>query len=77
VTVVVLVVGLALTAAAVAWILFHRNEPETASRHTDRAVEDSTQWWGDTNDRPGDPGAESQAVPRPGEPGPMPDPRDP
>ena len=71
---VVVVLAVVAVVATVAWILFHRNDPEHASGHSDRPKEDSTQYWGEVNDRPGDPGAESQAAPRRGEPGPTSDP---
>ena len=68
--IVVAVIGGLAALVAVAWIFLHRNDPEDASSHTDAAVHGSRLMFGDTNDRPGDPGSESMAVPRPGEPGP-------
>ena len=70
--VIVVVAGALAVLATVAWIVFHRNDPEHASGHSDRATTGSTLMFGEVNDRPGDPGTESMAVPRPGEPGPSP-----
>jgi hypothetical protein len=69
-SVLVAILGVIATLVAVGWIMFHRKDPENAASHTDRPVAGSTLMFGDENDRPGDPGSESMAVPRPGEPGP-------
>jgi hypothetical protein len=71
---IVVVIGVLAVVATVGWILFHRNDPEDASSHTDGPADPSTARWGDANDRPGDAGTESQAAPRRGEPGPASDP---
>jgi hypothetical protein len=70
--VVVVVAGGLAVLATLAWIVFHRNDPEHAAGHADHATTGSALMFGDVNDRPGDPGTESMAVPRPGEPGPSP-----
>ena len=69
------VVGVVLVLVTLAWIVLHRRDPENAAGHDDRPVTGSTQFFGEVNDRPGDPGSESQAVPRPGEPGPSAEPQ--
>ena len=70
--IVVMAGGLAVL-ATLTWIVFHGNDPEDAAGHTDDPVTDSTLMFGEVNDRPGDPGTESMAAPRPGEPAPSPE----
>jgi hypothetical protein len=68
--VIVVLAGGVAVLATLAWIVFHRNDPEHAAGHSDAPTTGSAAMFGDVNDRLGDPGTESMAVPRPGEPGP-------
>jgi hypothetical protein len=68
--VIVVLAGGVAVLATLAWIVFHRNDPEHAAGHSDAPTTGSASMFGDVNDRLGDPGTESMAVPRPGEPGP-------
>ncbi|WP_162941647.1 hypothetical protein [Desertimonas flava] len=69
-TTAVIVVAIAVTIAVVAWFLLNRQHPETAAGHDEPDRHGSAQFFGDVNDRPGDPGAEADGVAGPGQPAP-------
>jgi hypothetical protein len=70
--IVVVVIGIVAVIAFLAWIALRRNDPERAASHDGPPRTDSAELYGDVDDRPAGPGAEGDAVTRPGEPGPGP-----
>jgi hypothetical protein len=72
VTVVIIIAAIVLTVAVVAWFLLARKHPESAAGHPEPPRTGSAQFFGDPDDRPGGPGAESDGVAAPGEPAPGP-----
>lgn len=71
-SVVVIVVGIVLVVAVVAWFVASRRHPEDAAGHSAGPREGSDRFFSDTNDRPAGPGAEADGVAGPGEPMPGP-----
>ncbi len=71
-TVVFIIAAIVLTVAVVAWFLLNRQHPETAAGHPEPPRTGSAQFFGDTDDRPGGPGSESDGVAGDGQPAPGP-----
>lgn len=72
------IVTLVAVVALIVWFVLVRRHPENAAGHAEATRTDSSQYYGDVDDRPAGPGAEAQGVAGPGEPiaGPLPDPGD-
>jgi hypothetical protein len=70
--VLVIVLAVAAVVGVVAWFVFNRKHPENAAGHPAPAREGSALYYGDTNDRPGSPGAEADGVADRGSPVPGP-----
>jgi hypothetical protein len=69
---VVIIVGIILVAAFVAWLVLRRNDPERAAGHDRAPRTGSDLFHGDPDDRPAGPGAEADGVAGPGQPAPGP-----
>jgi hypothetical protein len=72
VSVVIVVAGIIAVVGVVGWFLFRRIEPEDAASHAGPDRTAAALYHGDTDDRPGGPGAEADGVAGPGEPVPGP-----
>jgi hypothetical protein len=69
---IVIIVGIVLVVAFIAWVMLRRNDPERAAGHPRADRTGSAQFHGDPDDRPAGPGAEADGVAGPGEPAPGP-----
>jgi hypothetical protein len=69
---IVIVIGVVLVAAFLAWVIARRSDPERAAGHSLASRTGSANFHGDPDDRPAGPGAEADGVAGPGQPAPGP-----